>query len=152
MIKPEISLRVKEKMEKWLNVGFVIVSTYPEWVANVVAVPKKRGKLMICVNYKDLNKGSPKDDFPVPHIDVLVNSTADHALFSFMDGYFGYHYITMASEDVDKTTFIIPWGTFCYLVMPFGLKNAMAKYQKVMVALFHDMMHKEVEIYVDDFI
>ncbi|XP_019434188.1 PREDICTED: uncharacterized protein LOC109340879, partial [Lupinus angustifolius] len=151
-IKPEISLRVKEEVEKWLTAGFVKVAEYPDWVANVVAVPKKGGKLRICVDYRDLNKASPKDDFPVPHIDVLVDSTADHALFSFMDGYSGYHQIKMALEDVNKTTFITPWGTFCYQVMPFGLKNAMATYQRAMVTLFHDMMHKEIEVYVDDII
>ncbi|XP_019432548.1 PREDICTED: uncharacterized protein LOC109339546 [Lupinus angustifolius] len=149
-IKPEISLRVKEKVEKWLDDGFTTVSTYPGWVANVVVVPKKGGKLRICVDYRDMNKASPNDDFPVPHIDVLVDSTTDHALLSFMDGYSSYHQINMASEDVDKTTFITPWGTFCYVVTSFGLKNTMATYP--MVALFYDMMHKEVEIYVDDII
>ncbi|XP_019429619.1 PREDICTED: uncharacterized protein LOC109337164 [Lupinus angustifolius] len=147
---PEL-LRLEE-VEKWLTAGFVKVAEYPDWVANVVAVPKKGGKLRICVDYRDLNKASPKDDFPVPHIDVLVDSTADHALFSFMDGYSGYHQIKMAPEDVSKTTFITPWGTFCYQVMPFILKNAMATYQRAMVTLFHDMMHKEIEIYVDDII
>ncbi|XP_019430121.1 PREDICTED: uncharacterized protein LOC109337570, partial [Lupinus angustifolius] len=94
-IKPEISLRVKEEVEKWLIAGFVKVAEYPDWVAKVVAVPKKGGNLRICVDYRDLNKASPKDDFPVPHIDVLVDSTADHALFSFRDGYSGYHQIKM---------------------------------------------------------
>ncbi|CAL0323819.1 unnamed protein product [Lupinus luteus] len=147
---PEL-LRMEE-VEKWLDAGFVKVAEYPDWVANIVAVPKKGGKLRICVDYRDLNKASPKDDFPVPHINVLVDSTTDHALFSFMDGYSGYHQIKMAPEDVSKTTFITPWGTFCYQVMPFGLKNVMATYQRAMVTLFHDMMHKEIEIYVDDII
>ncbi|XP_027187860.1 uncharacterized protein [Cicer arietinum] len=113
---------------------------------------KKDGKVQMCVDYRDLNKASPKDDFPLPHIDILVGNTARHSLFSFMDGFSGYNQIKMAAEDMEKTTFITPWGTFCYKVMPFGLKNAGATYQRAMVTLFHDMIHKEVEVYVDDMI
>ena len=69
-----------------------------------------------------------------------------------MDGFSGYNQIKMASEDMEKTTFIMPWGTFCYKVMPFGLKNAGATYQCAMVTLFHDLIHKEIEVYVDDMI
>src|SRR4030043_832453 len=110
------------------------------------------GKVRMCVDYRDLNKASPKDDFPLPHIDVLVDSTAKSKVFSFMDGFSGYNQIKMAAEDKEKTSFITPWGTFCYVVMPFGLKNAGATYQRAMTTLFHDMMHKEVEVYVDDMI
>ena len=106
----------------------------------------------MCVDYQDLNKASPKDDFPLPHIDILVDNTANHALLSFMDGYARYNQILMAEEDMEKTTFITPWGTYCYTVMPFGLKNAGATYQRAATALLHDMMHKEVEVYVDDMI
>ncbi|XP_027368366.1 uncharacterized protein LOC113874337 [Abrus precatorius] len=114
--------------------------------------PKKDGKVRMCVDYRDLNRASPKDDFPLPHIDVLVDNTAQHSLFSFMDGYSGYNQIKMAEEDMEKTMFITPWGPFCYRVMPFGLKNAGATYQRAMITLFHDMMHREVEVYVDDMI
>ncbi|XP_019442224.1 PREDICTED: uncharacterized protein LOC109346940 [Lupinus angustifolius] len=107
---------------------------------------------MICVDYRDLNKARLKDDFPLPHIDVLVDNISDHTLFSFMDGYAGYHQMKMAPEDIEKTTFITPWGTFCYKVMPFGLKYATATCQRATVTLFHDMMHKEIEVYVDDII
>ncbi|KAG8488865.1 hypothetical protein CXB51_016751 [Gossypium anomalum] len=101
---------------------------------------------------RDLNKASPKDSFPLPHIDTLVDNTAGHSLFSFMDGFSGYNQIKMHPEDMDKTTFITLWGTFCYKVMPFGLKNAGATYQRAMVNLFHDMMHRDIEVYVDDMI
>ena len=83
----------------------------------------------MCVDYRDLNKASPKDDFPLPHIDILVDNTSNHALLSFMDGYAGYNQILMAEEDMEKTTFTTPWGTYCYTVMPFGLKKAGATYQ-----------------------
>ncbi|WP_168415631.1 reverse transcriptase family protein, partial [Acinetobacter indicus] len=88
----------------------------------------------------------------MPHIDVLVDSTAGFELFSFMDAFSGYNQMLMDEEDKEKTTFITPWGTFCYKVMPFGLKKAGATYQRAMVILFHDMMHKEIEVYVDDMI
>jgi hypothetical protein len=104
------------------------------------------------VDYGDLNKVSPKDDFPLPYIDVLVDNTTRFPVFSFMDGFSGYNQIKMASEDMEKTTFITPWGTFYYKVIPFSLKNVGATYQRAMVTLFHDMIHKEIEVYVDDMI
>lgn len=100
-----------------------MVSQYPTWVANIVPVPKKNGQIPVCVDFRDLNKANPKDDFPLPHIDVLVDNIAGHALLSFMDKFSGYNKILMAPENREKTTFITEWGTFCYLVMPFGLKN-----------------------------
>ncbi|XP_039169970.1 uncharacterized protein LOC120294106 [Eucalyptus grandis] len=150
--KPELSKKIEEEVMKLLKVGFIEVSQYPEWVANIVPVMKKDGRVRVCVDYRDLNKASPKDDFPLPHIDVLVDSTAGFELFSFMDGFFGYNQIRMKDEDKEKTAFITPWGTFHYKVMPFGLKNAGATYQRAMVTLFHDMMHEEIEVYVDDMI
>ena len=97
-------------------------------MANVILVPKKDDKVRVCVDFQDLNKAIPKDDFPLPHIDMLVDSTAGHPMLSFMDGFFRYNQILMALEDMEKTSFIIEWGTYCYLVMPFGLKNAGATY------------------------
>ena len=125
---------------------------YPEWLANVVPVPKKDEKVRMCVDFRDLNKVSPKDDFLLPHIDVLIDNTAGHALLSFMDGFSGYNQIQMALEDLEKTSFITPWGTYCYKVMPFGLKNASATYQRAATTLLHDLIHKEVEVYIDDMI
>ena len=106
----------------------------------------------MCVDYRDLNRASPKDNFPLPHIDILVDNMAKHSLFSFMDGFLGYNQIRMAPKDMEKTTFLTMWRTFCYKVIPFGLKNVRATYQRAMVTLFHDMMHKEIEVYVDDMI
>ena len=79
---------------------------YQEWLANVVPVPKKDGKVRVCVDFRDLNKASPKDDFPLPHIDILVDSIAGHSMLSFMDGFFEYNKILMALEDMEKTSFI----------------------------------------------
>jgi hypothetical protein len=106
----------------------------------------------MCVDFRDLNRACPKDDFPLPHIDVLVDNTAGSALMSFMDGFSGYNQILMAPEDMKKTTFVTEWGIYCYTVMPFGLKNIGATYQRMATTLLHDMMHKEVEVYVNDMI
>ncbi|RDX89644.1 hypothetical protein CR513_28608, partial [Mucuna pruriens] len=129
-MKPKVALKIKE----WWNT--------PQWVANIMLVPKNDKKVRMCVDYRDLNRASPKDNFPLPHIDLLVDKTTQHSCYSFMDGFSRYNQIRMALEDKEKTTFITMWGTFCYKVMPFGLKNAGATYQRAMVTLFHDMMHK----------
>ena len=83
---------------------------------------------------------------------MLVDSTIGHPMLSFMDRFFGYSQILMAPEDMEKTSFITEWGTYCYKVMSFGLKNALATYQRVVITLFHDMMHRDIEVYVDDMI
>src|ERR1044072_6513452 len=151
-VHPDMANKIKKEVQKQLDAGFLVTSEYPQWLANIVPVSKKDGKVRMCVDYRDLNKASPKDDFPLSHIDMLVDSTAKFNVFSFMDGFSGYNQIRMAPEDMEKTSFITPWGTFCYKVMPFGLKNAGATYQRAMTTLFHDMMHKEIEVYVDDMI
>ena len=99
-------LKIKEEMKKQLDVGFLEVAKYPQWVANIVPVPKKYVKVRMCVDYRDLNRVSPKDNFSLPHIDTLVDNTAKHSLFSFMDGFSSYNQIRMAPEDMKKTTFL----------------------------------------------
>ena len=145
-------LKIKEEVKKQLDAKFLEVSKYSQWVANIVPVPKKDGKVQMCVDYRDLNRTSPKDNFSLPHIDTLVDNTAKHSLFSFMDGFSNYNQIRMAPEDMKKTIFLTMWETFYYKVMPFGLKNVGEAYQRAMVMLFHDMMHKEIKVYVDDMI
>ena len=149
-MRPDMSEKIKAEVMKQFNAGFLAVTTYPQWVSNIVPVPKKDGKVRMYVDYRDLNRASPKDDFPLPHVDILVDNTAQHKVFSLMDGFSRYNQIKMAPEDIEKTTFVLQWGTFCYNVMPFRLKNAGATYQRAMVALFHDMIHHEIEVYVDD--
>ena len=85
-MKPKMSLKIKEEVRKQLYVGFLAMSWYPKWVANIMPVSKKDGKVLMCMDYRDLNRASPKDNFPLPHIDVLVDNTTHFALFSFMDG------------------------------------------------------------------
>ena len=111
---------------------------------------RKNTEKFACIDYRDLNKASPKDDFPLPYNDMLVDGTTKFKVFSFMEEFSGYNQIRMAPEDMEKTTFITPWETFCYRVMPFGLKNVGATCQRAMTTLLHDLMHKEIEVYVDD--
>ena len=99
-----------------------------------------------------MNKACPKDEFPLPNIDLLVDLAAGSSMFSFMDRYSGYNQIRMAAKDAEKTAFRTPIGNFYYTVMPFGLKNAGATYQRTMLAIFHDMMHEEMEDNVDDIV
>ena len=106
--------------------------------------------MRMCVDFRDLNKVCPKDDFPLPYIDVLVDNTAGSALMSFFDGFSGYNQIKMAPKDMTKTTFTTKWGIYCYTVMLFGLKNARETYQRMATTLLHDMMHNEVKVNVDD--
>ena len=103
-VKPEMLLKIKEEVKKQLDAGFLEVSKYPQWVANIVLVPKKDGKVRMCVDYRDLNRASPKDNFPLPHIDTLVDNTAKCSLF--LNEFSGYNQIKMASEDMKKTTFL----------------------------------------------
>ena len=97
---------MKEEIQKQLSVRFISVVEYPEWLANVVPVPKKDSKVRVCVDFRDLNKASPKDDFSLPYIDLLVDSTTDHSMLFFMNEFSGYNQILMALEDMEKTTFI----------------------------------------------
>lgn len=105
-------------------------------------VPKKDDKVRTCVDYRDLNKACPKDDSPLPHIDMLIDINAKFKVFFFMDGFSGYNQIRMTPKYRDKITFITPLGTFCYKVKPFGLRNVGSTYQRAMTTLLHDMMHK----------
>ena len=105
-MKSEWMLKIKEEVVKQLKAGFIKAISQTDWVANVVPVPKKDGKVRMCVDFKDLNRTCPKDDFPLPHIDVLVDNTAGSALMFFVDGFSGYNQILMAPEDMTKMMFV----------------------------------------------
>ena len=102
------------------------------------------------MDFTNLNKACPKDSYPLPHIDQLVDSTAGHKLLSFMDAFSGYNQIRMDEVDQEKTSFITSQGLFCYKVMPFDLKNAGATYQRLLNHVFHPQIRQNVEVYVDD--
>ena len=135
-----------------LAAGFIKPIQHPKWLSNVAPIKKKNGQICCCVDFHNLNKACPKDEFPMPNIDLLVDSAAGSSMFSFMNGYSGYNQIRMAAKDVEKIAFRTPIGNFYYTVIPFGQKNAGATYQRTMTAIFHDMMQKEMEDYVDDIV
>ena len=112
-------------------------------------VKKANKKWRMFVDFTDLNKACPKDSYPLPRVDVLVDSTAQHQLLSFMDAFSGYNQIRMDEADQEKTSFITSQGLFCYRVMPFGLKNAGATYQRLMNKMFVNQIGRNVQVYVD---
>jgi hypothetical protein len=123
---------------------------YPKWLANVVLVKKSNGKWRMCVDFSDLNKACLKDNFPLPRIDLLVDSTSRHELLSFMDAFFGYNKIRMYGLDQEKMSFVTDWGTYCYEVMPFGLKNVGATNQRLVNRMFQGKIGQNMEVYVDN--
>ena len=133
---PERDNAIKKEIQKLTTAQFIWEVYCPNWLANVVMVKKVNGKWRMCVNFTDLNKACPKDSYPFPRIDQLVDSTAGHQLLSFMDAFSGYNQIKMDEANQEKTSFITSQGLFCYKVMPFRLKNAGATYQRLVNYMF----------------
>ncbi|CAL8174607.1 unnamed protein product [Prunus armeniaca] len=127
---------MRTEVDKLKAIGFIREATYPVWLANS--------------DYTDLNKACPKDSFPLPRIDQLVDATAGHELLSFMDAYSGYNQIFMDPADSEHTAFITDSGLYCYNVMPFGLKNAGATYQRLVNRMFAKHIDDIMEVYFDD--
>ncbi|XP_024006657.1 uncharacterized protein LOC112083337 [Eutrema salsugineum] len=147
---PEKAQAMNDEVERLLKAGSITEVKYPDWLANPVVVKKKNGKWRICVDFTDLNKACPKDSFPLPHIDRLVEATAGNELLSFMDAFSGYNQILMHPQDREKTSFITDRGIYCYKVMPFGLKNAGATYQRLVNRMFASQLGRTMEVYIDD--
>jgi hypothetical protein len=141
---------IGEEVHKLMAAGFIKEVFHPEWLANHVLVKKKCGKWMTCVDYTELNKACPKVPYPLPHIDQIVDSTAGCETLSFLDAYSGYHQIKLKESDQLATSFIMPFGMYCYTTMPFGLRNAGATYQRCMNHVFGEHIGRTVEAYVDD--
>ena len=129
MFAPERDNAIKDEVQKLMAAKFIREVYYPDWLANVVIVKKTNGKWRMCVDFADLNKACPKDSYPLPRINQLVDSTAGHKLLSFMDAFSGYNKIRMDEADQEKKSFVTSQGLFCYKVMPFGLKNVGVTYQ-----------------------
>ncbi|CAA0811499.1 Uncharacterized mitochondrial protein AtMg00860, partial [Striga hermonthica] len=146
----EMDKIIEQEVEKLLNAGHVKKIQLPEWLSNTVMVSKSGGKWRMCIDLRDLNKACPKDLYPLPRIDQLVDSTAGCELLSLMDASQEYHQIPLAKEDWKRVSFITSRGTYCYVVMPFGLKNAGATYQRLVDQIFKDQLGRNMEVYVDD--
>ncbi|XP_072066796.1 uncharacterized protein [Arachis hypogaea] len=141
-----------EETQKLINANFIREIRFTTWLANVVMVRKQNGKWCMCVDFIDLNKACPKDSYPLPSIDSLVDNASGYATLSFMDAYSGYNQILMHPSDQNKTAFITEFGNYCYKVMPFGLKNAGATYQRLMDKIFAKQIGRNIEVYVDDMV
>ena len=144
---------IKDETQKLLAAGHIKEIQYPEWLANVVPVKKSSGKWRMCVDFTDLNKACPKDSYPLPTIDALVDSASECKLLSFLDAFSGYNQIKMHPRDEEKTAFMTERSCYCYKVMPFGLKNAAgATYQRLMDKVLAPMLGRNVQAYVDDMV
>lgn len=123
---------------------------YSKWINNIILVIKPTGDIHVYTDFRYINNIYPKYDFPLPNINMIIDNITDHDILSFIDGCFGYNQIFINLIDHHKITFTTPWGDFCWKFIPFGLKNTGATYQRDMVSMFHEHIHKMVELYVDD--
>jgi hypothetical protein len=121
-----------------LDAGVIRPVQYPEWLANVVMVKKNNGKWRMCIDFTDLNKSCPKDPYPLPQIDKLVDIAAGCEMMSLLDCFLGYHQIWLNPEDEEKTGFITPDGTYCYKRMLEGLRNAGPTFSRMSDEVFRN--------------
>nr|GEZ50543.1 hypothetical protein [Tanacetum cinerariifolium] len=168
-VNPKIHDVIKKEVEKLLDAGLIYLISDSLWVSPVHCVPKKSGftvveneeneliptRLVIgwrvCIDYRKLNEATRKDHFPLPFMDQMLERLVRNELYCFLDGFSGYFQIPIDPRDQEKTTFTCPYGTFAYRRMPFGLCNAPSTFQRCMLAIFHDMVEKTIEVFMDDF-
>ena len=147
---PKRQKAINEEVGKLLQVGAIREVEYPDWLANVVLVKKANDKWRLCIDFTNVNLACPKYSFPLPRIDLIVDTTASHELLSFMDAFSGYNQIIMDPNDQEKTSFVTRQGTYYYRVMPFRLKNAGATYQRLVNRMFQKKIGASMEVYIDD--
>ncbi|WCJ18012.1 Transposon Tf2-6 polyprotein [Euphorbia peplus] len=168
-LNPNMKEVVKAEVIKLMDAGIIYPISDSAWTSPVQVVPKKGGMTVVknenneliptrtvtgwrvCIDYRRLNDATRKDHFPLPFIDQMLERLSGFAFYCFLDGYSGYYQIAVNPPDQEKTTFTCPYGTFAYRRMPFGLCNAPATFQRCMMAVFHDMIEKTVEVFMDDF-
>ena len=122
------SMKIEEEINSLKKVGFISEIEHMEWVSPLVVVPKKNGKLRVCVNLKKVNVATIKDHYPLPITNHVLERVAGAKAYSFLDEFFGHNQLSIALEDQHKTTFATKQGTFSYRVMPFGLTNALSTF------------------------
>ncbi|GJT15823.1 reverse transcriptase domain-containing protein [Tanacetum coccineum] len=168
-VNPKIHDVIKKEVEKLLDAGLIYPISDSPWVSPVHCVPKKGGMTVVtneenelvptrlvtgwrvCIDYRKLNEATCKDHFPLPFMDQMLERLAGNEFYCFLDGFSGYFQIPIEPKDQEKTTFTCPYGTFAYRRMPFGLCNAPGTFQRCMMAIFHDMIEKTMEVFMDDF-
>lgn len=127
---------IQEEVKKLIDSVFIREEQHPDWVANILPITKKSRKIRICIDFRDLTEACPKYELPLPITDIMIDNTCSFERMSFMDGFLGNNQIKMHPRDEKHISFRTPLGIFCYTVMPFGLKNAQATYQRAMDKIF----------------
>nr|GEW02733.1 reverse transcriptase domain-containing protein [Tanacetum cinerariifolium] len=169
-VNPKIHDVIKNEVLKLLDAGLIYPISDSPWVSPVHCIPKKGGFTVVeneknelilthlvtiwgvCIDYRKLNEATRKDHFPLPFMDQMLERLAGNQYYYFLDGFSVYFQIPINPKDQQKTTFTCPYGTFAYRRMPFGLCNAPGTFQRCMMAVFHDMLEKTVEVFMDDFL
>ena len=146
----ERTLAANAEVQRLLDANVIREIMYPEWLANVVLVPKKNGKMRMCIDFTDLNKACVKDSFPLPRIDASVDKATGCQRFSLLDCFSGYHQIWLKKEDEGKKSFTTPFGTYCYTRMPEGLKNAGATFSRMTKKVLGSQLQRNIIAYVDE--
>jgi hypothetical protein len=142
----------KAEVHRLLEANFIEPIAYSMWLTNVVRVQKKSGKWRMCIDFTSLNKACPKDNFPLPRIDKIVNSAAGCEVMSLLDCFFGYHQIYMKEEDKASTNFITPFDTYCFIRMQEGLKNAGSTFSRLTKTVLSSQVGRNIFTYVDDIV
>ncbi len=143
--------KIKEEINKLLEAEFIYEIQHTEWVSPIVVVPKKNGKLRVCVNLKKVNAATVRDHYPFPIMDHVLERVAQKRAYSFLDGFSaGYNQVSIKEEDQHKTAFATGWGIYAYRIMPFGLTNAPATFQRLMSHAFKEYLWVFLKIFMDD--
>ena len=141
---------IEKEVKKLLDAKIIVPLRYFSWVANLVPVRKKNGEIRLCVDFRNLNRSSLKDNYPLPKIEQILQKVVGAQRISMVDGFSGYNQISMHPDDKDKTAFTTPWGAFMYDKIPFGLMNAGATFHRAMDIAFVEEKDKFLVIYLDD--
>jgi hypothetical protein len=147
---PMLLPTMEREIKKLLDARIIIPLRYSEWISNLVSVRNKNGEIRLCVDFRNLNKCSRKDNYPLPKMEHILQKVSGSKVMSFIDGFLGYNQISVHPDDREKNSFTTPWGTFMYENMPFGLMNAGATFQRVMGIAFIGEKDKFILIYLDD--
>ena len=147
---PMLMSIIEKEMKRILDAKIIVPLRYSNWVANLVPVRKKNGEIRLCVDFRNLNKCSLKDNYPIPKMDHILQGVVGAHIISLLDGYFGNNQIAVCEDDKEKTTFTTPWGTFMYDKMPFGLMNVGATFQRAMDIVIFGGKDRFMVIYLDD--
>jgi hypothetical protein len=142
----------KAEVHRLLEAKFIVPIAYPIWLANMVMVQKKSGKWHMCIDFTSLNKACPKDNFPLPRIDKIFDITAGCKVMSLLDCFSGYHQIYMKEGDKASTSFTTPFGTYCFVRMPEGLKNARSTFSRLTKRVLESQVGRNIFTYVDDIV